>query len=100
MHEPLACGALPAQHSRWHIDPADTDAIGAMPDKNAVSSTDASRALAVLINLSRLELARSIRKVEERILARRAFARKYCLRVFAPSQTCVKYFATQVHLLM
>ncbi|HMG74921.1 MAG TPA: hypothetical protein VK582_15575 [Pyrinomonadaceae bacterium] len=49
MHEPLACGALPAQHSRWHIDPADTDAIGTMPEKNAVSSTDASTTLAMLI---------------------------------------------------
>jgi hypothetical protein len=84
MHEPLACGALPTQHSSWHIDPADTDAIGTMPDKNAVSSRDASRILAVLINLTRLELVRSIGKVEDRILACRASMRKHGLGVLLP----------------
>jgi hypothetical protein len=47
MHEPLAWGALPAQHSSWQVEPAATDASGTVPAMNAASSTDASRALAV-----------------------------------------------------
>ena len=55
MHEPLACGGLPAQHSSVQVDPAETDASGTMPAKNAANSTDASRTLAVLIILNRFE---------------------------------------------
>jgi hypothetical protein len=54
MHEPLACGALPAQHSRWHIEPAETGTSGTTPAKNAASSIPASAILAALIKLIRL----------------------------------------------
>jgi hypothetical protein len=55
MHEPLACGAFPAQHSRLHKDPAVTAASGTMPDKKAASSTPVIMALAMQRILNRLE---------------------------------------------
>jgi hypothetical protein len=63
MHEPAACGALPAQHSSVHLEPADTGASGAMLEKNATTSITTSASFAVLTVLNRLELRRSICRV-------------------------------------
>jgi hypothetical protein len=77
MHEPAACGVLPAQHSSVHMEPADTRASGAMLDRNATASITASASFGVFIILNRVECRRSICRVEERwILPRETFMRK------------------------
>jgi hypothetical protein len=76
MHEPLAWGALPAQHSRWHIEPAETGTSGTTPARKAVSSTPASNIRAALTKPDRLWSDRFILEVSDGFChARRHHAR-------------------------
>jgi len=63
MHEPAACGALPAQQASSHID-ADGDAIsGTLVDRHAISSIRANTGLAVRATVDRVDLSRFIVRI-------------------------------------
>ena len=65
MHEPAACGALPAQQASSHIDPdADAEVIsGTVLDRHAISSIRANTGLAVIITVDRVDLNRFIARI-------------------------------------
>ena len=65
MHEPAACGALPAQQASSHIDAgANAEAIsGTLVDRHAISSIRANNGLAVRTTVDRVDLNRFIARI-------------------------------------
>ena len=96
MHEPAACGALPAQQASSHIDAdGDGDAIsGTLVDRHAISSIRANTGLAVRTTVDRVDLSRFIvrilahgRKIRKAFDSKRALLSAVCFRFLLPA-TC------------
>ena len=94
MHEPAACGALPAQQASSHIDPgADADAIrGTLVDRHAISSISANTGLAVRTTVDRVDLNRFIKcilasgqKIRKALILTK---RRVLSMAFLPSAVC------------
>ena len=63
MHEPEACGALPAQQASSHIDPDAEATRGTLADRHASRSISANTVLAVRTTVDRVELRRFIVRI-------------------------------------